>query len=154
MILHDYFCSSCGSGFEAMVDVGQRVLPCPSCHTGKADRVFKKVASMLGKSKGRFPYFDTQLGVTLESSQHRDRVAKERGLVAMGPEEFERSRHAPRTPDPMDTDAVDPKLIECAKRAWDDVKFGRVPNEEQRVLDMATERQADFLDATPEMKPS
>jgi hypothetical protein len=54
----------------------------------------------------------------------------------------------------MDSDEVDPNLIEAAKRAWDDVQFGRVPNEEQRVLDIATERQADFLDATTAKEPS
>jgi hypothetical protein len=54
----------------------------------------------------------------------------------------------------VESDEVDPKLIECAKRAWDDVKFGRVPNEEERVMDIAKDIQADFLDATPETKPS
>lgn len=109
---------------------------------------------MLGRNKGRYPYFDTQLGITLESSQHRDRVAKERGLIAMGPEEYERSRNAPRTSHPMDSDEVDPNLIECAKRAWDDVQFGRVPNEEQRVMDIAQEREADFLDVQTDKDPS
>jgi putative FmdB family regulatory protein len=154
MILHDYLCPACGSAFEAMVNVEERVLECPCCHVGRANRVFKKVASMLGKNKGKYPYFDTQLGITLESSQHRDRVAKERGLEQMGPQEYNRSRHAARTPDPMDTDAVDPQLIEIAKRTWDDVKFGRVPNEEQRVLDMAKDVQADFLDANSTGQPN
>jgi putative FmdB family regulatory protein len=154
MILHDYICRSCGSGFEAMVTVEQRMLECPCCHVGKADRVFKKVASMLGKNKGKYPYFDTQLGITLESSQHRDKVAKERGLVQMGPEEYNRSRHAPRTPHPMDTDAVDPNLIEIAKRTWDDVKFGRVPDEKEMVLDIVKDAQADFLDVNTAPQPN
>jgi len=154
MILHDYICRSCGSGFEAMVTVEQRMLECPCCHVGKADRVFKKVASMLGKNKGKYPYFDTQLGITLESSQHRDKVAKERGLVQMGPEEYNRSRNAPRTPHPMDTDAVDPNLIEIAKRTWDDVKFGRVPDEKEMVLDIVKDAQADFLDVNTAPRPN
>ena len=154
MILFDYRCRTCGAKFEAIVEKHEKVIPCARCLGGEAERLFSFNGRINGKSKGLFPYFDTQLGLTLESSQHRDRVAKERGLEQMGPEEYERSRHAPRTPDPLDTDAVDPKLIECAKRAWDDVKFGRVPNEEQRVLDIATERQADFLDASTAKEPS
>jgi len=54
----------------------------------------------------------------------------------------------------MDSDEVDPNLIECAKRAWDDVKFGRVPNEQERVMDIVKERQADFLDVSTVKEPS
>jgi len=153
MINHDYQCPTCGSCFEAMVNVEDRVLSCPFCESGMAVRVYKRFGSMLGKNKGKYPYFDTQLGIQVDSSQHRDRVAKERGLVTMGKEEWNRSRNAPRSPDPVDSNEVDPKLIECAKRAWDDVKFGRVPDEKERVMDIAT-READFLDATKAKEPS
>lgn len=149
---HDYECESCKSLFEALVEVEQREVVCPVCREGRAVRVYKVFGTMLGKSKGKFPYFDTQLGITLESSQHRDRVARERGLVTMGKQEFDRSRHAPRTPDPLDSDAVDPAFIEQAKRDWDDIKFGRLPVEveEKRVQDVA----ADFLNAdTASIKP-
>ena len=154
MILHDYLCPACGSAFEAMVQPEERVIQCGVCKVAMANRVYRKFGTMLGKSKGKYPYFDTQLGLSVESPQHRDRVAKERGLITMGKEEWERSRNAPRSPSPMDSDEVDPKLIECAKRAWDDVKFGRVPNEEERVMDIAKDVQADFLDATKAEKPS
>ena len=137
-----------------MVNVEDRVLGCPVCRAGNAIRVYKRFGTMLGKSKGKYPYFDTQLGLTVDSSQHRDKVAKERGLITMGKEEWNRSRNAPRAPDPVDSDEVDPKLIEYAKRAWDDVKFGRVPDEKERVMDIAKDVQADFLDATPGTKPS
>lgn len=154
MILFDFRCRTCGSKFEALVERDEKVVPCPACKAGVAERLITWRGGVLGKSKGLFPYFDTQLGVTLESAQHRDRVAKERGLVPMGREEWERSRNAPRAPHPMDSDEVDPKLIECAKRAWDDVRFQRVPNEEERVMDIAKTVEADILDVTPEVKPS
>jgi len=154
MIMYDYKCGACGAKFEAIVEKHEKVIPCARCLGGEAERVFSFTGGINGKSKGLYPRFDTQLGLTLESSQHRDRVAKERGLVQMGPEEYERSRHAPRTPDPLDTDAVDPQLIECAQRAWDDVKFGRVPDEKERVMDIVNERQADFLDASTAKVPS
>jgi putative FmdB family regulatory protein len=142
---HDYECSACKSLFEALVEVDQREVDCPVCNRGRAVRVYKVFGPMLGKSKGKYPRFDTQLGITIESAQHMEKVAKQRGLVPMGREEFDRSRHAPRAPDPLDSDKVDPDLIEAAKRAFDDVKFQRVPQEveEKRVADIA----ADYLNA-------
>lgn len=135
-VVHDHECENCGKSFEAFVAWDEREIECPRCN-GRAVRVFKHFGGMLGKNKGKYPYFDVQLGTNVESSQHRDRIAKERGLEVMGNQEWERSRHAPRTPDPLDSDEPDPQLIEIAKRAWDDVKFDRVPKEveEERVLE-------------------
>lgn len=153
MPLHDYECTRCKSMFEAMVDVEQRVLDCPVCKSGVAQRVYRRFGGMLGKNKGKFPYFDVQLGCTLESSQHRDQVAKRRGLVTLGVDEFNRSRNAPRTPDPWDSDEPSPEFIEQAKKDWDDIKFGRVPveTEEQRVAQAIEAQKAiadsDFIDA-------
>lgn len=154
MILFDYGCRVCGAKFEALVEKDEKTLPCPSCKTGTAERLLTWRGGMRGRNKGKYPYFDTQLGITVDSSQHLEKVAKERGLIPMGKEEWERSRNAPSTPDPMDSDEPSPEFIEMAKRTWDDVKFGRVPNEEERVMDIAKECEADFLDATPEIKPS
>lgn len=125
-----------------------RHIVCKFC--GKvAERVYLRAPGFNGKSKGIYPYFDVQLGCTLESSQHRDRVAKKRGLAIMGKEEFDRSRHASRTPNPMDSDEPDPELIETAKRAWDDLKYHRVDEkalvaEVGRTVDFSKE--ADVLD--------
>lgn len=154
MILFDFGCKVCGARFEALVEKHERFLECPVCKGGESERLITWNGGMRGRAKGRYPYFDTQLGISVESPQHRDRVAKERGLITMGKEEWERSRNAPRSPDPMDSDEVDPNLIECAKRAWDDVKFGRVPNEEERVMDIAKTVEADVLDANKFEKPS
>jgi putative FmdB family regulatory protein len=145
---YDYECQSCKSIFEAFVDVEQRHLQCYNCQTGVASRVFLKAPGVNGKSKGIYPRFDVQLGCVLDSAQHMEQVAKSRGLVPMGVEEFDRSRHAPRAPDPMDSDEPDPKLIEIAKKAWDDVKYGRVAPEveEARVMDVVKE--SDVLNVT------
>ncbi len=149
-ILHDYICLKCQRTFEALVNVEERVLPCPLCGDGPAHRVFLSFGGMLGANKGRFPYFDNQLGVTLESAQHRDRVAKERGLVVMGREEYDRSRNAPRSPDPLDDPNPDPKLIEIAKKVWDDHKYGRVKVEPPPP----TPKDADFIDIASATKTS
>jgi putative FmdB family regulatory protein len=153
-LMYDYSCRTCGAKFEALVEKHEKVIPCARCLGGQAERFFSFNGRINGKNKGLYPRFDTQLGLTLESSQHRDRVAKERGLEQMGPEEYHRSRHAAGTSGPVESDEVDPVLVECAKRAWDDVKFGRVPDEQERVLDIAKDMQADFLDATPTKEPS
>jgi putative FmdB family regulatory protein len=155
MVLHDYECGSCGTVFEASVEIEERELHCHACQKGVAKRVYRSFGSMLGRNKGVYPRFDVQLGCTLESSQHMERVAKERGLTIMGREEFDRSRHAPRTPNPLDSDEPDPQLIEIAKRAWDDVKYDRVPKEieEDRVktvAEAALKAEADPIDATPD----
>ena len=138
---YDYECERCLSIFEAFVEVDQRHINCRNCQTGVAKRVFIKAPGFNGKSKGIYPRFDVQLGCTLDSAQHMEQVAKSRGLVPMGVEEFDRSRHAPRTPHPMDSDEPDPKLIEIAKKAWDDVKYGRIAPEveEARVMDVVKE---------------
>ena len=152
-ILYDYRCETCRHQFEALVDNREKELPCPICHQ-TALRIFSFRGAMNGKSKGLFPYFDTQLGCTLESAQHRDRVAKERGLVIMGNEEWKRSRDAPRTPDPMESDSAEPtpEVVEMAKRLWDDVKYDRVPKdlEKERVMEAAQReeivKECDVLD--------
>lgn len=138
---HDYDCDSCQSIFEAITEVEQRIVDCPVCKVGKAKRIYRRFGGMLGRNKGVFPYFDVQLGATVESSQHRDSIAKQRGLVVMGKEEFDRSRNAPRTPSPLQSDEPTPEFIEQAKRDWDDVRFGRVPPqvEEKRVADIAAD---------------
>lgn len=105
---------------------------------------------MPGKNKGIYPRFDIQLGCMLESSKHMEQIAKSRGLEIMGNEEWERSRNAPRTPNPLDSDEPDPQLIEIAKKAWDDVKYDRVPKEVEEARVMDAIEQSDVMNATPD----
>jgi putative FmdB family regulatory protein len=152
-VLHDYRCIKCQKTFEAFVRVEDQRVPCPSCGDGVAERVYLKMGGMLGKNKGLYPRFDVQLGCVVDSTQHMEQIAKSRGLVPMGVEEWNRSRNAPKMPHPWDSDEPDPQLIEIAKKAWDDVQFDRVPKEveQERVMDAV---EADFLDATPKKDPN
>jgi putative FmdB family regulatory protein len=149
-VLHDYRCVKCQRTFEAFVRVEDMRIPCPTCGDGVADRVYRKMSAMPGKNKGIYPRFDVQLGCMLESSSHMEQIAKSRGLEIMGNQEWERSRNAPRTPDPFDSDEPDPQLIEIAKKAWDDVKYDRVAKdqEEDRVIDIIKE--SDVINVTPD----
>lgn len=130
MPLYDYRCAGkCRKTFEAFAEPDQKRIECPVCGEGYADRVYLHMAALPGRNKGVFPQFDVQLGCTVESSQHRDRIAKERGLVAMGKEEWERSRNNHHSNHPFDQTEV--KLtdqeVERAKADWDDVIYDRVP---------------------------
>lgn len=88
----------------------------------------------LGGDKGRFPYFDTGLGVEVTSSKHRAQMAKEIGLrksggkcglEIMGRDEF--TRTANNTPDRSDEVAWDrPAWRDAAEKAWNDLKYKRV----------------------------
>ena len=150
---YDWECSACRTIFEEMAEVNQRQIHCVHC-SGVANRVLLKAPGFNGKNKGMYPRFDVQLGCTVNSSQHMEQIAKSRGLYPMGVEEWNRSRHAPKTPHPWDSDEPDPQLIEIAKKAWDDVKYDRVPKEveEERVMDVLKEN--DFLDAKDAPKVS
>jgi hypothetical protein len=151
---HDYECGRCKTLFEALVEVEQRRIPCPRCK-GVADRVYLRMSAMPGKSKGVFPAFDIQSGQTFQSSKDRDDYAYKRGRFAhregpkfemQGPEEWERSRHAPKTVNPADTDEVEPWMIETAKRVWDDVKYDRVPKEVEKDRALDAIKESDYLD--------
>ena len=166
MILHDYECNACRRISEAMVDPSEQFIACPVCRVGKAERVYLKMSAMPGKSKGLFPAFDIQSGQTFESSKDRDDYAYKRGrfehrdgpkLEIMGNEEWSRSRNAPRTPNPLDSDEPDPQLIEIAKKAWDDVKYDRVPIEREQDIAMTMGKaslDADVLSVTDAPKTS
>ena len=126
MPLYDHRCRVCRKVFEDFSEAAVTIVECRACG-GPADRVWIKFGGMLGKSKGIYPRFDVQLGCNVESSQHLNRIVKERGLYAMGPDEHKRWLNAPSAPDPLDDPNPDPELIECAKKAWEDVKHKRVP---------------------------
>lgn len=147
---HDYRCLKCQKTFEAYVDPADRTIACPTCGDGVAERVYRRMSAMPGKNKGIYPRFDIQLGCMLESSKHMEQIAKSRGLEIMGNEEWERSRNAPRTPNPLDSDEPDPQLIEIAKKAWDDVKYDRVPKEVEEARVMDAIQQSDVMNATPD----
>lgn len=146
MPLYDYRCrSETHKTFEAFASPGEREIDCPICGEGVADRVYLRMAALPGRNKGVFPMFDQQLGCTVESSQHRDRIAKERGLIVMGREEHQRSLNNVHENDPWDSDKVDPDLIEAAEKAFHDVYIEKAPP--PPVPDIA-KIEADYLDAS------
>lgn len=99
----------------------------------------------LGGDKGRFPYFDVGLGVTVNSSKHRSDIAKSRGLEIMGREEFTRS--AENTPDRSDDMQWDrPAWREAAEKAWNDLKYRNVP---EPTLTTMADVSADLIDTEP-----
>lgn len=133
-VLHDYRCNECGACFERFVEVEERTIPCDLCGRGNAERIYRTAGGMLNKAKGRYPYFDTQLGTTVDSPQHRDRVAKSKGLVTVGVDEFNRSRNTAHSPNPLDQPLSD-KFADIAKANWERMKAGTLPPVETRPAD-------------------
>ena len=129
MPLYDVRCTKCGAPgecyFESSAPAPNRVARC-SCG-GDARVEWRAFGGMMGKNKGIYPHHDIQLGLTIESSQHRDRVLKERGLGALGPDEFRRTLNNQHEPTPSMIDH--PQLIEAMEKAHYEISNGIVPIE-------------------------
>jgi len=68
------------------------------------------------------PGYDIQFGQHFETRKEQEAFAKARGLVPVGPEEFERNRKNAKEPDPDFSG-----LTDAMKDAWDEVKAGKHP---------------------------
>lgn len=123
MRFHDYCCQTCGTTGEFLLDSPLDVIRC-TCG-GFATRVWLKAPGIKNKAKGLFPQYDIQLGMTVESPQHRDRILKERGLTVISKKEFDRLPE----PTPIEEQNFVDKAAwrEAAEKAWNDIKYGNVP---------------------------
>jgi hypothetical protein len=134
----DFVCTGCGAIGEELVEPGTKVLTC-SCGQ-PAVQIWMKAPGVGNKAKGKYPYFDTGLGMTVESPQQRERIAKAKGLAIMGPDEFARSVGSEtETPDENYIDRE--KWREAAQKAWQDIKAQNVP--------LTPAKSMDTVDATP-----
>jgi len=125
VINQDFRCLKCGIVGEALVESGTTLTGC-SCG-GLAVLVWLKAPGVANKSKGIYPRFSTQLGCLVESAQHENRVAKEKNLYAMGPEEHTRTLKNLSEPEEV---YVDPQgFREAAEKAYAEIKSGNVPLE-------------------------
>jgi putative FmdB family regulatory protein len=104
--IFDYRCESCGLGFEAIYatadEPAEMFLACPSC-SGRSPRVFAGGYAVGNKSKGIFPAYDPQTGMTFQSRQSMERWAKKQGGMWMGPQEFNRTAKASKVKNPEET---------------------------------------------------
>jgi hypothetical protein len=123
LVLFDFCCPSCGAIGEELVEVGTKILPC-ACG-GEAVQIWMKAPGVGNKAKGKFPYYDTGLAMTVESPQQRERIAKSKGLAIMGREEFARSVADSKAPVENYIDRE--KWRESAQKAWQDIKSQAVP---------------------------
>ena len=134
MPLFDVRCIKCQAEGECMLESGQGVAQCGACG-GYAHVVWKRFGGMMGKNKGIFPQYDTQLGMTLESTQHRDRVMKERGLTALSVPEYNRTLNNQHEPTP--TVEGNPEFVAAMEKAYYEIEHGMVPIEPTKTLDPA-----------------
>lgn len=124
----DYLCRHCRRHVEILVEPGP--IPTFPCECGGV--LVQTWLKAPGMSPDVTPYFDQQLGVQINSRQQRDAMLKERGLVAMGPDEsrWTESQAHGRSDDPIDHG----RFREAAEKAWSDIENGRVPLKEAAPL--------------------
>lgn len=116
-------CTGCGAIGEELVEAGTKVLTC-SCGQ-PAVQIWMKAPGVGNKAKGKFPYFDAGLGMTVESPQQRQKIADQKGLTIMGREEFARNAANYKAPEENYIDRE--KWRESAQKAWQDIKSQAVP---------------------------
>lgn len=122
MGFHDFQCK-CGRIQEVFYPAGL-VEDFISCDCGRtAERVWLKAPGVAGDIE---PYYDVQLGCQINSKQQRERIAKERGKVLLGPDEFRRTNNTLHA-ETVDHEADQRKFREAMEKAWSDVKNGNVP---------------------------
>ncbi len=104
---------------------------CPEPGCGEvARRVWTHAPGVAGKEKGLYPRFDVQLGLQIQSKAHEARVLKERGLLKMGGEEWQRSINTTPAERENVLDENDRKMfIDCALKAYHDVDTRAIPLE-------------------------
>ncbi len=124
LVLFDFCCPKCGAIGEQLVEPGTKILPC-SCG-GEAVQIWMKAPGVGNKAKGKYPYFDTGLAMTVESPQQRQRIADAKGLTIMGREEFARNAANSQTA-PTENYIDREKWRESAQKAWQDIKSQAVP---------------------------
>lgn len=136
IVAHDYRCDRCGAIDEVAVD-GNAVpatVDCHSCMNGPyvmavMRRIWLRAPAVHGDIS---PYFNTQLGCMVESKQHFDRILKERGKVALGPDEARRSQNMAHEPSEPELDKE--KFRDAMEKSWADMQSGNIPLVEAKPL--------------------
>lgn len=126
----DFECPAHGQ-WEILLDQAPPdAIYCPECQS-VAPRVWKHAPIMAGPEKGRYPYFDVQLGKRLESRKHHDQVLGQMGLERAGSPQA-RIRQAYLAPPPPE-DVLGPEtrqeFREAALKAYHDVETRAIPLE-------------------------
>jgi len=131
VILHDFRCAKCGFTFEVAFPSSldfKREIPCRNCE-GVAVQIWLRAPGLAGVeepgtrgiSRSFQPGYDVQSGRHFNTRADRDRYVKERGLVLMGPQEWDRTRKAmPERPEPDHA-----TLPEAMEKSWQEMKAGK-----------------------------
>ncbi len=121
--MFDFLCEKCGTRGEFFVDNSKVLIPC-TCG-GNAHVIWVKAPGMRREFLG---YHDIQLGRYIETRSERDRLLKERGLVAIPPDEW---RHTASTAHEDEDAGWDHEAFQnAAEKAYNDLKYGNIPEPE------------------------
>jgi hypothetical protein len=119
MITHDLKCQSCGlllRDIRLMSVKEVATLQCGRCH-GRLGIIYLAFPGLLGVETGSSfkSGYDVQLGKSFDSRSERDSYVRQKGLVAMGPDEYRRTMNTMHDSEPAFDDAG---FEGAAKRAW------------------------------------
>lgn len=86
---YEYVCNKCDTSFDIIKRVAQIDDPeeCPKCECYDTKRLISRT-HFYGASDWDTKEFNPGLGVVTNSRKHRDKIARERGLVEVGNEDM------------------------------------------------------------------
>ena len=131
MPVYDFLCEKCADSFEAVSFYEERIAGvrsqrCPDCGQ-YGEVVWLKAPGMQGEenvSKQEIDAARMQLGVKVETRSQLNRVLKERGLVAVTKDEFDRGKSAVNTKKKFLNDELKKKLGERVRDNIEKAKSG------------------------------
>jgi putative FmdB family regulatory protein len=116
-VIYPYRCPSCSKEFEVVKSVRDIdvVEYCPQC----ADIGVRYISrtSFFGASDWDKQEYNVGLGCVTKNSKHRDKIAKERGLVEIGNEDCEKTMAS-------QDKKLNDRIEEATKPAYDALEYG------------------------------
>lgn len=150
MPAHDYRCLKCQRTFEVRFALADYPFPMNvTCDCGsQAHHVWVSAPHMSPDPYWAGQHYDVQLGMTIRSKAHLRQVLAEKGLTAMGPQEYQHNLSTCK--EDSDEPAWDSAAFaEAAEKAWNDTINGNVPPTPARKL-TAEETEAMLVTSTEE----
>lgn len=118
MPTYEYKCSQCCETFDIIKSVKELNDPecCPQCSGFKVERMICRT-HFYGASDWDKAEYNPGLGVVTKNAKHRDKLARERGMIEVGNESLEKT---------MDSQAkkLEGIVAEAEKPAFDKLEYG------------------------------
>lgn len=92
MPVYEYGCKDCGLNFDVVKSFKEYDLPqaCQSCQSLETERYISR-SSFYGANDWDKVQWNPALGCITKNSKHRAQIAREKGLIEVGNEDFDRT---------------------------------------------------------------